>query len=455
MEERNGEGSAGYVYRVALVAAVGGLLFGYDTAVIAGATRFLKTKFSLDADTEGWATASILVGCIFGAAFAGTISDRLGRRNALLLSAVLFAVSAVGSAVPRNLTEFAVARLIGGLGVGAAALVSPLYIAEIAPRHIRGRLVSLNQLAIIGGMLVVSFVNALIASQGDEAWNRELGWRWMFGSEVLPALLFLALLCFVPRSPRWLIKQQRTDEAFAVLSRVAGRRHAESEVLEIREAIAKEETSIRQLFRPGMRLALLIGVALAILQQITGINTVMYYAPKIFEKAGWETLTALKQTVLVQGVNMASTVVAIWIVDRVGRKLLLLVASAGMGLSLVLLGSMFLFEEFQWVLVFVLAYVAFFGLAMGPVVWVVLSEIFPTRVRGRAMAIATVCLWTANFFVTQLFPRMLEDLGGPAFFVYAAMCVVAFFFVAGLVPETKGKSLEEIERGWLRKGVRE
>lgn len=450
-------GSVTYVVLLAMVAALGGLLFGYDTAVISGAIGFLQTRFDLDAVMKGWAASCALVGCVAGACFAGTLSDWLGRKRVLLATAVLFAISAVGSAVPRNLTELVIARILGGVGVGMASMLSPLYIAEVSPARIRGRLVSVNQFAIIFGMLVVYFVNAQVAAIGDEAWNVALGWRWMFGSETLPAALFLVLLFFVPESPRWLTKQGRSDEALATLIRVGGRRQAEQEIAEIKVAIAHEGGSISQLFLPGMRIPLIIGVGLAILQQVTGINVVLYYAPEIFKSTGLTATDAINDTVIVGAVNLAFTLVAIWVVDKLGRKPLLLIASAGMGISLFLLGRAFLLENFEgrWVLLFVLIYVASFAVAMGPVVWVVMSEIFPTRIRGRAMSIATVCLWIACYGVSQLFPVMLERLAGYAFFVYAGMCVVSFAFVTGCLPETKGKTLEEIEQGWLARASRE
>jgi SP family arabinose:H+ symporter-like MFS transporter len=448
-------GSIAYVCVVTLVAALGGLLFGYDTGVISGAIGFLSTRFELNADSTGWAASCALVGCIVGAGCAGALSDWMGRKRVLLLSAVLFAVSAIGSAVPRNLSQFAVARVLGGFGVGAASMMSPLYIAEIAPARIRGRLVSVNQFTIILGFLVVYLVNALVARRGEsvggEAWNIAYGWRWMFGSETLPAALFLALLFLVPESPRWLVKRGRNREAVGILTRVGGARQAQLQMAEIADAIAHEERSILQLIRPGMRIVMGIGVVLAVLQQVTGINAVLYYAPEIFKSAGLESLKAIDQTVIVGLVNLTFTLVAIWLVDKLGRKPLLLAASAGMGTSLFLLGGAFIRAQFEgpWVLLFTLTYVASFAVAMGPVVWVVLSEIFPTRLRGTAMSVATVCLWTANFFVTQFFPRMLEQLQGKSFFVYAVMCVVAFVFVAVFIPETKGKTLEEIEKKWL------
>jgi len=447
------QGNMLYLLLLTLVAALGGLLFGYDTAVISGAIGFLQERFDLDTGMKGWAAACALVGCMIGASVAGFIGDRFGRKKAMVLAAVLFVVSAIGSAVPRNLHEFVVARMLGGVGIGIAAMLSPLYISEVAPARMRGQLVSVNQFAIIFGMLVVYFANAVIASQGDKAWNIALGWRWMFASEILPAAVFLVLLAVVPESPRWLTKKGRTAAAEQILARIGGAEHARAEIAEIEDALAHErQESLAQLLEPAMRVPLLIGVGLAILQQITGINVVLYYAPEIFKSAGVATQQSINDTVIVGAVNLVFTLVAIGIVDRLGRKPLLLIASAGMGGSLAALGVAFARQDFSgpWVLRFVLIYVASFAVAMGPVVWVVLAEIFPTRIRGRAMSVATVCLWLACFAVTQFFPAMLETLKGAVFFVYAGICVIAFLFVARFVPETKGKSLEEIERQWFQ-----
>jgi sugar porter (SP) family MFS transporter len=446
------EGDLRYVYLLTSVAALGGLLFGYDTAVIAGAIKYIKLQFVLDAVLEGWAVSSVLVGCMIGASLAGMISDRFGRKKMLLLAAVLFAVSALAAALPRNLTEFVLARLLGGFAIGAASMLCPLYIAEVAPAGIRGRLVSLNQVAIISGMLGVSIVNWLIASPVDEGWNVAAGWRWMFASGALPAMLFLVALFFVPESPRWLTKQGREDEALAVLSRVGGPRQAELEMKEIKETIAQEGGSFADLLRPGVKVALGIAVVLAVLQQVTGINAVLYYAPKIFESAEVSATRALLQTVALQVVNLLFTLVAIQVVDRAGRKPLLLATSLAMGASLVLLaGAFWLALSGTWVFLFTLAYVASFAIAMGPVVWVVLAEIFPTRIRGRAMSVATVALWVACYLVSQTVPWMFERLGqAGTFLIYALMCLVSLVFVAAYVPETKGKTLEEIERSWMR-----
>jgi SP family xylose:H+ symportor-like MFS transporter len=396
---------------------------------------------------------------VIGVALAGELNDRLGRRTTLIVAAVLFLVSAIGSAIPRTLTEFIIYRIIGGLGVGAASMTSPMYIAEISPARIRGRMVSLNQFAIIFGMLVVYFVNYYIARGGDPAWNVAVGWRWMFGSEAIPALLLLVLLFFVPESPRWLTKQGKGDRARGILARVDGEAHAEREMAEIQTALKQESGSLAQLFHPGMRIVLVIGVSLAVLQQVTGINVFLYYAPEIFKSvAGAGVDIALMQTIVVGAVNLVFTVIAIWTVDRVGRKPLMVIGSAGMGLSLAAIGLAATFQAVgAWLLIFMLGYIACFALAVGPVTWVILSEIFPTKIRGRAMAIATFCLWVANFIVSQTFPMMDESPvlvktfnHGFPFFVYAAFCVVLVAVMVRLVPETKGKTLEEIELHWIK-----
>ena len=443
-------GSMAYVYLLTLVAALGGLLFGYDTAVISGAIKYITLQFHLDEIQQGWAVSSVLVGCMIGASLAGTLSDRFGRKKALVLAAVLFAVSAVGAAIPRDLTQFAAARLLGGFAVGTASMLSPMYIAEVAPARLRGRLVSLNQVAVISGMLVVSVVNWLIASPTNEAWNVAVGWRWMLGSGTLPAVLFLAALYFVPESPRWLTSRGRTGEALVILARLRGQRQAESEMRMIQETIAGEGSSFRDLFRPAVRVALGIAVVLAVLQQVTGINAVLYYAPMIFESAEVSPTRALLQTVALNVVNLLFTLVAIQVVDRGGRKPLLLITSLAMGTSLVLLAMAFYLKlAAAWIFAFTLAYVASFAVAMGPVVWVLLAEIFPTSIRGRAMSVATLALWIACFAVSQTVPWMFKRIGPPATFgTYAAMCAVALVFVIMFVPETKGKTLEEIERSW-------
>jgi sugar porter (SP) family MFS transporter len=299
-------------------------------------------------------------------------------------------------------------------------------------------------------MLVVYFVNSLIAQVSTEAWNQSTGWRWMFACGTLPAIIFWALVFTVPESPRWLSKRGKNHEAFSILSRVGGEAHAQSELKEIEESLAQEQGTIWELFKPGIRAALILGVVMAILQQITGINAVIYYAPEIFKSAGMRSTAAINATVFVGIINLVFTVVSMWLVDRVGRKPILVFTAAGMGVSLFLLGGAFHYGMTQgpWVLLFVLCYIGAFAVAMGPVVWVVIAEIYPTKIRGSAMGIATVVLWISDFMVSEFFPYMLEKLHGEVFFVYAVICVVAFIVFWAFVPETKGKTLEEIEKMW-------
>ena len=438
------------VYLLTAVAALGGLLFGYDTAVISGAIGFLKTKFQLSAAMTGWAASSAIIGCIFGAMFAGWLSDRFGRKKVLILTAILFAVSAVGSALPADLTQFAIFRFIGGLGIGAASMVSPLYITELAPAKIRGKLVSYYQLAIVIGILVIFFVNTLIQGAGDEAWNVEYGWRYMMASGVLPAVLFLIALFFVPESPRWLTKEGREKEALAVLSSINGDAKAGEILQEVKETLHEERGTLGELFAGRFRKAIFVGILLSIFSQVQGINAIMYYAPEIFKAVGTGTDAAFQQTVIIGIINVLFTFVAINWVDKLGRKTLLLLGGAGMGISLLLVGLAF---HFGWtgygLLFFILLYIASFAASYGPVTWVVISEIFPIKLRGVAMSVATLALWVAVYLVTQMFPILLEQ-AGPAvtFWIFGGMSLLAFIFVWMRVPETKEKTLEEIERSW-------
>ncbi len=438
------------VYMLTAVAALGGLLFGYDTAVISGAIGFLKIKFNLSASMTGWAASSAIIGCIFGAMFAGWMSDRFGRKKVLILTAILFAVSAVGAAVPATLTQFALFRFIGGLGIGAASMVSPLYITELAPAKIRGKLVSYYQLAIVIGILVIFFVNTLIQGAGDETWNVEYGWRYMMASGVLPALLFLIALFFVPESPRWLTKEGREKEALAVLSSINGDAKAGEILREVKETLHEEQGTLGELFTGRFRKAIFVGILLSVFSQVQGINAIMYYAPEIFKAVGTGTDAAFQQTVIIGIINVLFTFVAINWVDKLGRKTLLLLGGAGMGISLLMVGLAF---HFGWtgygLLVFILLYIACFAASYGPVTWVVISEIFPIKLRGVAMSVATFALWVAVYLVTQMFPILLEQAGAaPTFWIFGGMSLMAFFFVWTQVPETKEKTLEEIEQSW-------
>ncbi len=435
-----------YAYLISIVAAVSGLLFGFDIAIINGAIIFLRQQFGLsDFQTEA-AASSLLVGCVFGAAIAGVLSDRFGRRRVLMLSAVLFGISAFGAALPRNLGEFVAARFIGGLAIGVASVLAPIYIAEVAPRQIRGRLVALNQMAIVTGILLAYSVNWGLSFLGSSSW------RWMFASAAVPSAAFLVALFRVPESPRWLIERHRYGEALAVLARLgAGKAEAD----EIRAAIAQESGSLAQLLEPGMRRPLAIAVALAILQQITGINTVLFYGSIIFrERMGAASeSSAIGANVLIGLVNFLATIIALWVIDRLGRKPLLMFAAGGMAVCQVLLGLAFLVQPppAAAIIGLMLVCVACFAVGLGPGVWVVLSEIFPTRIRGRAMSVATISLWIACVALTLTYLTLVSAITiSGAFWVYAAMCVVTFAVVWRLTPETKGRSLEQIEKLWRR-----
>ncbi len=453
---QNEKGSPSYIALVTVVAALGGLLFGYDTAVIAGAIGFLQSHFALDPAMKGWAASSALLGCVIGVSFAGAFSDKMGRKKTLVLSGVLFLLSAVGTALPSQFYLFVLFRMLGGIGVGVASMASPIYIAEITPARVRGRMVSVNQFAIVTGMLIIYFVNYFIALQGDEAWNVATGWRWMFASGAIPSTIFLLLLLLVPESPRWLVEKGLKEKARGILAKVGGHSFAEAELNSIEASLEQEVESLAQLFKTGWRKVMILGIILAVLQQVTGINVFLYYAPEIFKKLGSGADAALLQTIVVGAVNLAFTIFAIWTVDRLGRKPLMIIGATGMCVSLIAMGLAAQLQVISiWVLLCILAYIACFALSVGPVTWVLLSEFYPTRIRGRALSVATFCLWTANFVVSQTFPMMDENSWlvaqfnhGFPFYVYAVFCVALVWTVWRLVPETKGRSLEEIEKFW-------
>ena len=454
----NDAGNKWYVYKATIVAAVGGLLFGYDTAVVAGAIGFIEKRYDLSSAMVGWVASCALIGCIAGAMFAGKLSDGIGRKKVLILSAILFAVSSIGILLPMSLDWFIFFRIIGGLGIGIASMLAPMYISEIAPAPIRGRLVSINQLGIVSGILLIYFVNATIAGWHDEAWNVSIGWRWMFGSGVFPSVIFLALLFFVPESPRWLAQKQRWNDAEFILAKVNGARKAKTELDEIKAALNIEKNSFSDIVKPGVRKALMIGIILCIFSQVTGINAIMYYAPEIFKATGDASSSALMQTVLVGVINVLFTLVAIKYVDKWGRRTLLLVGSSGMAVCLAIVGSAFYFgfAEGYLVLIAILAYISFFAISLGPLAFVVISEIFSNRNRGAAMSVCIFFLWTSVYLVSQTFPMLLASIGSAfTFWIYMVMAIVAFFFILKMIPETKGKSLEEIELYWLPKSEAE
>lgn len=447
------ENSSAFVLKVSVVAALGGLLFGYDTAVIAGVIGFLQQKFSLTPAMVGWAASSAIWGCIFGAMFAGYVSDRLGRKKVLIITAILFAVSSVGSAIPNDLATFIAARFIGGLGIGAASMLSPLYIAEIAPSDKRGRLVTLYQLAIVLGINLIYFVNMQIAGLNDETWNIDVGWRYMIGSGVIPAILFFVLLFFVPESPRWLVKRGKFAEALDTLSRVNGSEKAGYILEEIKTTLQQESGTFKELFAPGLRTAMVIGVMLGLFSQITGINAIIYYAPEILKRTGIGAGSAFLQTFIIGIVNTMFTFVALWLVDRAGRRKLLLGGTLGMIICLFGTGICFYFGLLggPWLLLFILGYIACFASSLGPIPWIIMSEIFPTKTRGIAMSVVTLILWIGVVLVTQLTPVMLENLGGAfTFWLFMVNAIILLIFSWLKIPETKNRTLEEIEKSWKR-----
>ncbi len=456
-----------YLIDICLISTLGGFLFGYDTAVISGTLTFVRTQFQMNSLLEGWFVGSALLGCVIGVGFAGILADRFGRKLTLFLSAVLLLVSAVGCMLAGDLPVLILFRLVGGLGVGVASMLSPLYIAEVSWPGIRGRMVSLYQFAITVGILAAYFANAQILSLGESIQFQEGGlwqwvlstevWRGMFGAEALPGILFLVLLFFVPESPRWLMVRKRKGEARDVLGRIMSEAAAEKEIGEIEQVLAQESTSWRQLLAPGIRGAVVIGMSLAILSQFSGINAIIYYGPRIFESAGFGVGKSLSGQVIIGVVNVLFTLIAIATIDRLGRKILLIAGCFGMIASHLAIGTVFYtgHSDGPLLMVFIPLFIAFFAFSYGPVIWTLLSEIYPTSVRGRAMSIATMTLWVGTFIIGQTVPWMLDTLEPyGTFWLFSVMLVPAIWITWKFVPETKGLMLEEIERYWLSRGER-
>jgi sugar porter (SP) family MFS transporter len=427
--------------------SLGGLLFGYDTGVISGAILFISQELGLTPFLEGLVVASLLLGAAVGAASAGPLSDRLGRRNIIIIAAILFTVGAFGAALAPNVGVLVLFRVVLGLAVGAAALIVPLYLSEIAPTEIRGAISSLNQLNIVFGILFAFIVNALLA-------NAE-AWRWMLGLAAIPSLVLLIGMFFLPETPRWLVSQDRDEDARDVLRRSRNEEETEREIREIREVEEQEEGGLGELTASWVRPALVVAIGLAVFQQIIGINTIIYYAPTTLTNVGYGAAAAIYANLIIGVVNVAMTFVAIWIIDRVGRKPLLLVGLVGMVASLIVLGlSTLLLSEPSSptdavaviTLLCLAGFIISFAATWGPTVWVMLPEVLPLRIRGTAMGVAIFLHWIANFIVSQTFPSLLASLGpGPVFLGYAVIGVIAFIFVRAFVTETKGRSLEQIE----------
>lgn len=444
-ELRSERGSRFYTFTVSIIAAVGGLLFGFDNGVIAGTLPFFSKHFSLNNVQEGFAVSNLVIGAIIGSLFAGMLTDRFGRKKMLIFTALLYVVTAVFAGLSLTYSDLIFARMLGGLAIGISSVASPMFIAEVAPADIRGRLVTINQLTIVGGILLSYFTNWLLVDTGQD------NWRWMFIVQVIPAGIFFILLFFIPESPRWLVIKGKEQKAREIFARVGGSGHAEREIVEIRKAGEHEEGSLGELFQPGFRKALIIGVLLAFFSHMVGINAVSYYAPKLFMQAGFQSAdTAIIASLLVMATLFVFTIVALALIDRIGRKPLLLIGCLGMGIAFVITGIAFQSSSLggMWLLGGLMLYDASFAISMGGVIWVYLSEIFPNKVRGRAMSMATMTLWITEFFVAQTFPWLVDNIRGNTFFMYAGVCFASFVFVWSMIVETKGKSLEEIEAMW-------
>lgn len=454
--------TSGYVIFMAVVAAIGGILFGYDTAVISGTTAIVKSQFGLTDMMEGWYVGCALIGSIAGVLVAGSLSDYLGRKLTMLISAALFSISAIGCAVCGNFDGLVAYRIVGGIGIGIVSIVSPIYISEVSPARIRGTLVSLYQLAVTVGFLLAYLANWVIDSNGDlsvagglwtNIWNSEM-WRGMLGSETLPALLFFFIIFFIPESPKWLIVRGKMDKASGVLAKIyADQNDIDNEIATTKESMAGDKGSWSDLLKPGILLAVIAGSAIAILGQFMGVNAVLYYGPKIFAEAGFD--NPMFSTVLVGVVNCVTTVLAVFIIDRVGRKQLIYWGVSGMIICLVAIGIYFAWGSALglgngFMLTFFLAYVFCTAISICAVVFVLLSEMYPNSVRGRAMSIAGFALWIGTYLIGQLTPVLLGWSQAGTFFIFAAMCVPYMLIMWKVIPETTGKSLEDIERYWTK-----
>ncbi len=451
----------GYIWLISVVAALGGLLFGWDWVVIGGAKPFFERYFHIadNAQLSGWANSCALIGCLIGALVAGALSDKFGRKKLLLLSAFLFAVTSIGNALAPTFFIFIAWRILGGVAIGLASNLSPMYIAEIAPAQMRGRLVSINQLTIVIGVLAAQLINwylvrNLPAGATDEfiqnSWYGQNGWRWMFALTAAPSILFFLGMFLVPESPRWLAKKGKPENAKAILKKIGGENYAVVAMKEITATLVNEieKVNFRELLEPRLLKVLVLGVGLAVFQQWCGINVIFNYAEEIFKAAGYDISSVLKNIAWTGSVNMAFTFVALGTVDRFGRRPLMLFGAAGLAVIYTVLAlSYHSGVKGLPMLLLVLAAIACYSMSLAPVTWVIISEIFPNRIRGAAMSIAVSALWLACFLLTFTFPMLNAKLGAAGtFFLYAAICVAGFIFIKSKLPETKNKSLEQIER---------
>jgi len=448
-----------------MVSAMGGLLFGYDWVVIGGAKPFYEKFFDIanSPTLQGWAMSCALIGCLLGAITSGAFSDRFGRKKLLIFSAFLFTLSAIGTGSSNLFTPFIFYRILGGIGIGLASNLSPMYIAEISPAAMRGKFVSLNQLTIVIGILLAQIVNWQIAepvapdatdAQIMASWNGQMAWRWMFWAETIPAGLFFFLMFFVPESPRWLAKNGNKNKVLTILGRIGGKEYAQNEYSSIRETLKDNsgKVNFKELLAPGVKKILLIGIVLAAFQQWCGINVIFNYAEEVFAAAGYGVSDILFNIVVTGSVNLVFTFVAIFTVDKLGRRALMLLGAGGLAGIYAFMGAAYYFEITGWpLLLLVVIAIACYGMSLAPVTWVVLSEIFPNRIRGAAMAVATVSLWLASFLLTYTFPLLNNAFGASGtFWLYGIISIAGFVFILKKLPETKGKSLEEIEHEILK-----
>jgi len=454
--------NAAYVWAISLVAALGGLLFGYDWVVIGGAKPFYEKFFGLTrASQQGWAMSCALLGCLAGALISGALTDKMGRKRPLVLAAFLFAASSAGTAMANTFSTFVIWRIAGGVAIGLASSLSPLYIAELAPAGVRGRLVSVNQLTIVIGILLAQSINWMIAEpvRADattteilQSWNGQMGWRWMFGATVLPALLFFGGMLAVPESPRWLAKNGSGEKARRILGRIGGEAFGARALSEIQASLSGNAGSVgvRQLLEPRAIRVLGLGIVLAVFQQWCGINVIFNYAEEVFSAAGYKVSDILLNIVITGAVNLVFTLAAMAMVDRAGRRVLMLTGSAGLTLIYVLLGAGYQSgSQGVHMLLLVVAAIGCYAMSLAPITWVVISEIFPNRIRGAAMSLAVSSLWIACFVLTYTFPFLNKTVGSArTFWIYAGVCAAGFIFIKYRLPETKGKTLEEIERFW-------
>ena len=448
-----------FIWLISLTAAMGGLLFGYDWVVIGGAKPFYEKFFNLTTSFQiGWAMSSALAGCLIGALTAGGLSDQFGRKKLLIAAGFLFTLSALGTALANTFSLFVIYRLIGGIGIGIASTLSPLYIAEVSPAKIRGRFVSINQLTIVIGILAAQFINWCIAKPVPEnaspelilnSWNGQIGWRWMFGAEALPALLFFIFMFFIPESPRWLVKNAMDAKAGCILNKIGGEAYSRFLLVEIKQTLANEiqKVHFKNLVKPGMTKILFIGVFLAVFQQWCGINVIFNYAEDIFSQAGYGISDILLNIVITGVVNLIFTFIAIFTVDRYGRRMLMLTGTAGLAVIYLIIGFGYhIGTQGIHMLILVVTAIACYAMSLAPITWVLISEIFPNRIRGAAMSIAVSALWIACFILTYTYPFLNRSLkASGTFWIYTVICIIGFVFIKTQLPETKGRTLEQIE----------